>query len=184
MTTLVLMLHGVGGNGAGMGGLARHLAAPGLVFRAPDAPHPFNAGFRWFDIAGITPQNRPARVEAARKGLDALIDLHQAETGARRVILLGFSQGAIMSIDALARGRVAEAVIFAGRYAVAGAPQPLPGARGLLVGGSFDHVIPAAEVAEASELLARIGVATTYLEEPIGHEIGPSGLAAAKTFLQ
>ena len=184
MTTLVLMLHGVGGHGAGMGGLARHLAAPGLVFRAPDAPHAFNGGFRWFDIAGITPQNRPSRVEAAREGLDALIDRHLAETGAKRLVLLGFSQGAIMSIDALARGKVAEAVIFAGRYAVADAPKPQAGARALLVGGSFDQVIPAAEVAEACALLAGMGVAATYLEEAVGHEIGPKGLAAARDFLQ
>lgn len=184
MTVLVLALHGVGGNGAGMAPLARHLAAPGLVFRTPDAPFGGQGAFKWFDIAGITALNRPARVAAARAGLDALIDAHQAETGADEVVLLGFSQGAIMAIDAVARGKVARIAAFAGRYAVQGTPGPQAGARALLVGGRFDQVIPAAEVREAATLLTRDGVACELVVEDIGHEIGPMGLAAARVFLQ
>jgi len=181
-----LMLHGVGGNGAGLLPLGSHLAAPGLVFRAPDAPLSAGPGARkWFDIAGVTVENRPARVRAAREGLDALIAAAEAETGATQTVLLGFSQGSIMALDALARGRVARVVAFAGRLAFDGTPKPLPGALALLIGGQYDQVIPPGEVREAATRLTAAGVITDLMIEPqIGHEIGPQGLAAAQAFLQ
>ena len=71
MTHLALLLHGVGAQGADMGGLAEALALPGLAFAAPDAPFPFDAapgspGRQWFSVSGVTAANRAARVAAAR----------------------------------------------------------------------------------------------------------------------
>ncbi len=187
MTTLVILLHGVGGQGAPMlTSVGRHL--PGVTLRAPDGPlafHPGSPQRAWFSIAGITPANRPERVRAARAELDARIDAAVAETGATRLVLFGFSQGAIMALDAIARGKVSEALIFAGRLAFDGPMTPAPGARALLVGGEHDQVIPAAETAAAAEALQAAGVATQFLLEPgAAHEIGPRGMTAARAFLQ
>ena len=171
------MLHGVGGNGAGLLPLARHLDLPGLTFSAPDAPHPAGPGaWRWFDIAGVTVENRPARVREARAGLDTLI--HGAP------VLLGFSQGSIMALDALARGKVATVVAFAGRLAFDGPLTPQKGARVLLVGGQFDPMMPPEVTHEAAARLQSAGVEVTLLIEAIGHEIGPKGIEAARAFLQ
>ncbi|MCW1917284.1 hypothetical protein NX862_00795 [Rhodobacter sp. KR11] len=175
--THVLMLHGVGGNGAGLLPLASHLDLPGLTFSAPNAPHPAGPGaWAWFDIAGVTVENRPARVRAARAGLDALIE--------GTPVLLGFSQGSIMALDALARGKVATVVAFAGRLAFDGPLTPQAGARVLLLGGQHDPMMPPDVTREAAARLQAAGVTVQMLIEPIGHEIGPQGLAAARKFLQ
>lgn len=189
MKTLVLMLHGVGSTGADLAPLAPHLAAslPGAAFLSPDGTEPFDGGGRarqWFSIAGVTEANRPARVVAARPALDALIDAAVAESGADRVILIGFSQGAIMALDALARGKVAEVVAFAGRLAFDGTPAPQPGARALLVGGTADSVMPHMLSLEAGDRLKAAGVAAEVVILPgAPHTITGEGLSAAQHFL-
>lgn len=188
MTTLVLLLHGVGGYGALMKAhMAPHLPAT-LTLRAPSGALPMRADGGpqriWFDVNGITPDNRPGRVRSARVGLDDAIDTAVAETGASRVVLLGFSQGSIMAMDALARGKVSEVIAFAGRLAFEGEMTPQPGAKALLVAGSRDKVVSAEEVRMAADQLSAAGIDTTFLiEQDLGHEIGPDGLEAALDFL-
>lgn len=189
MTTLVLMLHGVGSNGADLRPLSQYFAPslPGATFLSPDGTQPFDGGGnarQWFSVSGVTEANRPARVEAARPALDALIDAAKAQTKADRVILLGFSQGSIMALDALARGKVAEVVAFAGRLAYIGTPTPQPQARALLVGGTTDQVMPHRLSSEAADRLAKAGVATqTVILPGVPHTITQEGIAAAQTFL-
>ncbi len=187
MTTLVMFLHGVGSNGAMLLPLADQFTEtlPGAIFRAPDAPQPFHggAGRQWFPVAGVTEENRPARVEAARPGLDALIDRTVAETGADRVILFGFSQGAIMALDAVARGKVREMVAIAGRLAFTGTPKPQPKARALIIGMTEDQVMPAPLSTEADARLGAAGVSTDLLHLPGAHYITPEGIYAAQIFL-
>ncbi len=189
MTTLVLLLHGVGSNGADLRPLSHPFAQslPGAVFLLPDGPQPFDGGGRarqWFSVAGVTEANRPWRIEAARPGLDALIDAGQAQAKADRVVLIGFSQGSIMALDALARGKVAEVVAFAGRLAFTGTPTPLPQARALLVGGTADQVISHHLSAEAGDRLSAAGVDAKVVILPgVPHTITPEGIAAAQAFL-
>lgn len=190
MTALVMMLHGVGSNGQDLAGLAPHLAGSlpqGTRFLSPDGPERFHAGGagrQWFSIQGVTEANRPARVVAARAALDAMIDRAQAESGASRVILLGFSQGAIMALDALARGKVAEVVAFAGRLAFDGTPSPQEGARALLVGGTGDQVMPHELSREAGARLNAAGAAARVVILPgVPHTITREGLEAAQDFL-
>lgn len=189
MTTLVLFLHGVGSNGADLRALSAHFAPslPGAVFVAPDGSQPFDGGGtgrQWFSVAGVTEANRPARVVAARPALDAMIAAQVAQSGADRVILIGFSQGAIMALDALARGKVAEVVAFAGRLAFDGTPQPLPGARALLVGGTADQVMPHRLSTEAGDRLTRAGVAAeVVILQGVPHTITLDGVEAAKAFV-
>lgn len=189
MTTLVLLLHGVGSNGADMRPLSQYFAQslPGAVFLAPDGAQPFDGGGngrQWFSVAGVTEANRPARVEAARAALDALIDGAKAQAKASHVILIGFSQGSIMALDALARGKVAEVVAFAGRLAFTGTPTPQPQARALLIGGTADQVIPHRLSTEAGDRLSAAGVATKVVILPgVPHTITAEGIAAAQAFL-
>lgn len=189
MTTLVLMLHGVGSTGADLTPLAPHFAQslPEATFLSPDGTQPFDSDPRarqWFSVAGITEANRPARVHAARAALDALIDKAVADTKATRVILLGFSQGSIMALDALARGKVAEVVAFAGRLAFTEAVTPAANARALLIGGTADTVMPPRLTLEAADRLTNAGVAAqTLILQGVPHTITAEGIAAAKDFL-
>lgn len=183
MTTGVILLHGVGGTGAGLAALGR---AFGVTTLAPDGPEAFGAhpeGRQWFSIDGITDETRPARIRAARPALDALIDGFAAQ-GISRLVLFGFSQGAIMALDALARGKVAEVVAVAGRLAFDGTPAPRPGARALILGGEADHVVPARHSQAAAERLLAAGVDVTCLIQPgAGHQITPRVVKETLAFL-
>jgi len=80
---LVVFLHGVGSNGADLAVLGQHWSAllPDVAFAAPDAPFPFEhaMGYQWFSLTGITPENRPARVRAARDAFDATLQQLMAQ---------------------------------------------------------------------------------------------------------
>ncbi|MCU5773796.1 dienelactone hydrolase family protein [Erwiniaceae bacterium BAC15a-03b] len=192
--SLVIMLHGVGSNGDDLAGLGSHWspALPGTAFASPDAPYPFphGAGYQWFSLDGITEQNRPARVVAAREAFDQLLhdilDAHQMSGQLDRVVLVGFSQGSIMALDALVSGRwpVAGVVAFSGRLS---SPQPFTPAThtpALLIHGHADAVIPWAESEAAALRLIAAGVEVkTQFEPATGHTISGQGASTAATFI-
>ena len=189
---LVILLHGVGSNGANMAVLGRALAhaLPGFAFESPDAPHGSGPHREWFSVIGVTEANRPGRVVAARPGFDAvvatLIEQHGYSNALDRVALLGFSQGSIMALDALASGRwpVGAVVAFSGRLA---SPPPLAPATGtplLLVHGDADPIMPSGENIRAAEQLKAAGVRARIAIEPgLGHQVSNAGLAEAARFL-
>lgn len=191
---LVILLHGVGAHGASIAWLADHLSAPGLTFAAPDAPFAFDqapAGpaRQWFSVTGVTAANRGARVTAARAPLDAVLSETIAAHGLtgqpQRVALVGFSQGAIMALDAAASGRWPFGAIaaFSGRLAsplpLSPAPTPI-----LIAHGLQDGVIPATEAEAAHAALTAAGAHPhLVLEDRVGHAPGPKGVARAAVLL-
>ena len=190
--SLVILLHGVGSSGADIGGLAPALAPslPNTKFVSPDGPGRFNAGHQWFCVTGVTTENRPARVAAARPSFDAILsDIIGREGFAGRldrVALVGFSQGSIMALDAIASGRwsVAGVVAFSGRLASPEPLEPVKGSKLLLVHGTEDHMMPVSEVANAEAKLSPLGVVTTSFIQPgLGHSVSAEGVAEAAKFL-
>jgi phospholipase/carboxylesterase len=191
---LVMFLHGVGSSGADLAGLAASFGRtlPEAVFASPNAPEPssFGAGYQWFSIAGVTETNRAGRIEAARAGFDAVVtaEIAAADFADRldRVVFLGFSQGSIMALDALATGRwpIAGTVAFAGRLATPDPLTPPPGSRALLIHGANDPVIPASETTSAAARLRAAGVTIeTEIVPGVGHTIAPVSLPLASDFL-
>lgn len=156
---LVVILHGVGGRGAHLEELARRIAPglPGARFACPDAPQPYDwdeNGRQWFSVKDITARNRPARLRAARAGYDAVLHDTIAAAGFAhrldRVALVGFSQGAIMSVDAVMTGRwpVAALAALSGRLVRSGPVRPGPPV--MLSHGLDDPVIPASDAIRAA----------------------------------
>jgi phospholipase/carboxylesterase len=193
---LVILLHGVGSHGADiaqLGGLWQQ-SLHDTRFAAPDGPEPFGPpgfpGRQWFSVQGVTPENRPARVAAARPAFDRILHdivaAHGLGDDLGRVALVGFSQGAIMALDALASGRwpVGAVVAFSGRLA---SPPPLAPALGIpvmLLHGAADPVMPAAESERAAATLAALGVrAECHVFPRLEHGISPEGAAMAGRFL-
>ena len=191
---LVILLHGVGSSGDDLAGLGDYWAPalPGVSFASPNAPYHFEhgAGWQWFSLSGITPENRPDRVAAARVAFDqqlqAILEQHQMSDSLDKVVLVGFSQGSIMALDALVSGRwpVAGMVAFSGRLS---SPQPFAPALNtpvLLLHGMADDVIPVQEGQAAEQRLRAAGVQVTSQFEPgIGHTFSEQGAQRAVEFI-
>ncbi len=190
--SLVILLHGVNADGADLAPLADMLrsALPSADFAAPDAPFPTPFGFEWFSLDGITAQNRMQRVVEARAAFDALlsriVEAHGLAANPRRVALVGFSQGAIMALDALATGRwpVAGVVAFSGRFSSPPPYAPSLQTPALLVHGDADDVIPWSESRDAEEALKKLGVSTRLrVLAGVDHCVTPEGADLAANFL-
>lgn len=193
--SLVIFLHGVGSRGADLAPLAGVLTGklPETGFAAPDAPFAFDgggAGRQWFSVRGVTEANRPQRVIDARPDFDrtlaGVVDAHGFSDRLDRVALVGFSQGSIMALDALASGRwpVGAVVAFSGRLASPGPIVPPAATRTLLVHGEADPVIAARESVVAGQRLEAAGYDVSVRLLPgLPHTISAEGASAAADFL-
>ncbi|MFN7101639.1 MAG: alpha/beta hydrolase [Pseudorhizobium sp.] len=191
---LVIMLHGVGASGSDLAPLADAwtTALPGAAFASPDAPaaSSFGSGYQWFSVAGVTEENRAGRVHDARPSFDAVVSatIEENDFSNRldRVAFVGFSQGTIMALDAVASGRwpVGAVVGFSGRLASPLPHQPALRTPVLLIHGSGDEVIPATESTGAAATLKALGVAVeTVIVPGLPHTISIEGADKAGSFL-
>ncbi len=191
---LVIFLHGVGSSGDDLAALGQHWASllPDVAFASPNAPYPFEhaMGYQWFSLTGITPENRPARVRAARAAFDDMLQQLMAQHGMAdawgKVILVGFSQGSIMALDALASGRypLAGVVAFSGRLSFDEALTPQTQIPALIIHGKADDVIPFSESESAAQRLQAAGVTVeARFEASTGHTISSSGAMQAAGFI-
>lgn len=183
---LFLLFHGVGGQGRDMLPLAEALRAqyPQAAVLGFDAPEPFDgvpgggAGYQWFSTRGVDEENRPARVAAALPGFVALVRAWAAHFDLpwERVALGGFSQGAIMALEAVqAEPRLAGRVLaFGGRHALA--PDHAPEEVSIhLLHGMADAVMPYQLAVRSAEILVQLGADVTADVLPgLGHELHPA----------
>jgi len=192
--SLVIFLHGFGSSGADLMGLANLWRAqmPDTRFASPDAPFPgvYGSGRQWFSVAGVTETDRASRVLGARAGFDstlsAIIHEHGLADRLDRVVLVGFSQGTIMALDALASGRwpMGKIVGFSGRLVAPENARPSLATRMLLIHGEVDPVIPASESVDAAKGLRAWGVDTELVLQPgVGHQITREGADIAGRWL-
>ncbi|WP_395456620.1 alpha/beta hydrolase [Azospirillum melinis] len=192
---LVILLHGVGSSGVDLMPLAQAWrgALPDTAFVAPNAPQPFDMGngHQWFSIAGVTEENRPARVAAALPALADLIEAERQRAGVApaEVALVGFSQGSIMALHLAmtAPERSGAVVAFAGRIA---APVPTLDGAGrrppvLMVGGAADSIMPPAVVQAAAAHFRSAGFAVEeHLLRGVPHTITAAGAQLGLNFLE
>ncbi|MBV9289746.1 MAG: dienelactone hydrolase family protein [Hyphomicrobiales bacterium] len=193
--SLVILLHGVGASGADLAPLSEVLRPflPDAACVSPAAPNPFDADpsrRQWFSIVAVDDGNRVERVAAARAGFDRVVahEIEKAGLGGRlgRVAFFGFSQGAIMALDALADGRWPAAAVVAasGRLVLAPGPKAAKATPVLLLHGDRDDVVPAAETPRAERLLKAAGFAVeAHVHPGLGHSVSYEGLQAAGKFL-
>ena len=192
---VVVLLHGVGSSGAAMAPLAEALRPflPSALILAPDGPHPFDGGApgapgrQWFSVRQITPAERPSRIEGALPSLLEWLpeELNAAGLPATAFSLVGFSQGAILSLSATALGLECAAVVaFAGRLAHAPKPAGTESPSLYLGHGEDDGVIGIEEGADAAARLKAAGYDLTFERyDGVGHMVPPIGIAAAGRFL-
>lgn len=193
--SLVILLHGVAAFGYDLDPLAAVLrrSLPKTAVIAPDAPFAYEQGpgRQWYSLEGVTPENRLARIVAGRPAFDTLIRSLVAAQGLEerleRVALVGFSQGATLAFDALARGRwpVGAVALLSGRFVV---PEPFTPALAtpvLLVHGSADGAVPSEETRRARAMLQEADMTVeSHILRGVGHTISPTGVKLTRRFLR
>ncbi|NHB77277.1 alpha/beta fold hydrolase [Rhodobacter sp. M37P] len=197
--SLIVFLHGYGADGADLLGLADVLAPhlPDAAFVAPDAPDRCiggGFGYQWFPIPwldGSSEEAAEAGMARSVKDLNAFLDERLAEEGltADRMVLVGFSQGAMMSLHVAPRRdqAVAGVVAISGRLlrpeALAEETRVRPPV--LLIHGDQDAVVPFGDMARAGDALVAAGFRTYgHVMQGTGHGIAPDGLGAALQFIR
>lgn len=178
---LVLLFHGVGASARSMAPLGTFLAqhAPQAVVVSVQAPNPssLGQGFEWFSVMGVTEANRAARIaDAMPSFLNAVRHWQQVvNLTARQTTLIGFSQGAIMSLHAAVEctkpGVAGRVFSLAGRFAVEPGLAPAD-VRFHLIHGEQDAVIAADYSIQAARSLQRLnGAVSIDLLPRLGHSI-------------
>ncbi|MBC6605387.1 esterase [Hymenobacter sp. BT188] len=192
---LLLLLHGVGGNELNLLPVGEQLAdARTLVLsvRAPLVLGPLSFGFYQVDFSSGKPVFNQTQQLDGQRLLLGFIQEASARYGipAGQVYLLGFSQGAIMAYDvALTHpAQVRGVLAFSGRMLVESRQQQAPAAdiqqvHFFLSHGRHDDKLPAFYADEAVTFLESQGITPHYEAFEGGHEVSPSGLAAARQWL-
>lgn len=177
----VVMLHGRLGDENVMWVFRRAIPRPWLVV-APRAPLADQSLFSWLiqpygqwpDLAHFDPA-----VAALTRFVRALPRLYNADP--ERLYLMGFSQGAAVSLaaiwrdPALARG-VAGLVGFAPAASEEEVAGRLTGRPVFWASGTEDQTVPYEESQRAAALLRLSGADLTYREYAIGHKLSAEGM--------
>jgi len=185
---LVIVLHGRGADANDLADLAPYLG-PNYRFVFPNAPKPFEPmpgysfGFTWFDG---WPAERNSLIESRTlllTFLDEMIAKYPTPRG--KVILCGFSQGGLMSIDVGFR----TSVELAGIVVMSGAvfEDDLPPFRRdlpvMIVHGTADDVIPLLAAHRTRRVLEDHGVDVDHHEFPMGHQVSEESMAVVADFM-
>ncbi|MBP6820014.1 MAG: alpha/beta fold hydrolase [Acidobacteria bacterium] len=186
---LLLMLHGYGANEDDLFSLAPYLDERFFIVsaRAPVTLKGMGGGYAWFNL-GFSPQGisvDPAEVEAARQKLHKFIGeiVEAYDLDPNAVYLLGFSQGAMMSLAVALTypGTVTAVAAMSGRL-MAQTIQQIPD-KDALIGlpvfvahGTRDTVLPVAHGRETSRNLSELPIDLTYREYEMGHELSAESL--------
>jgi phospholipase/carboxylesterase len=199
VTSVVAFLHGYGADGADLLGLADPLGPhmPDTLFLAPNAPERCTnnpMGYQWFPIPWLDGSSEEAALDGMARAvvdLDAWIDEVLEETGVSpsNFMLLGFSQGTMMSLHVAPRRdqAIAGVVGFSGRLMEPEALEAEVKVRPpvLLIHGDQDDVVPPQSLPEAGNALTAAGFTVyAHVMKGTAHGIAPDGLSVALAFMR
>jgi phospholipase/carboxylesterase len=191
---LLVLHHGRGTDESDLLGLADFLDPERrLQVVTPRAPLqlPGSPGYHWYLVPRVGYPD-PATFAAAREALAELHDGLWEETGIGpgRTVLGGFSMGAVMSYaTALSADRpsVAGILAFSGFVPTVEGWEPAladrTDTRAFVSHGRNDPVIGVEFAERAKALLAEGGLDVTYRESELGHQIDPTHLREAASWL-
>ena len=184
----MIMMHGRGATAEDILMLADEFKQPGFAYLAPQA-----AGNSWYPNSFLAPiaSNEPGLSSGLAVIASLLEQLIQAGISSERTMILGFSQGACLSLEFVARN--------ARRYGgVAGLSGGLIGPEGTPRSGSgslagtpvflgcsdIDPHIPKARVQETAEVLQRLGGDVTMRLYPrMGHTVNRDELRSVQAMM-
>jgi len=200
--TAIVLLHGWGAPGDDLVPLAHELAAPRARFFVPAAPLPERGGGRaWWHL---DPADRPAhawddqeaaghqphrQVLAVRATIQQLLRDIQSRHRPDRLVLGGFSQGAMLSLDvalaaapAVDRVFALSGVLLADSLPALKTPRPVKPPV-FISHGRQDPMLSFTGGQKAKDLLERHGYHIEFHPFDGGHEIPPEVVKALRAFL-
>jgi len=169
--------------------LAAELDFPGLAYLAPDA-----AGHTWYPYSFLAPieQNQPWLDSALSLLGETVKRVTTAGIPRSELAIVGFSQGACLAIEFLARnaGRYGGLIAFTG--GLIGPPGSkfiysgeLSGTPCFLGAGDPDPHVPWQRVAESASVLSALGATVTLRRYPgLPHTINEDEIEQAKNILR
>jgi predicted esterase len=184
----MILLHGRGASAEDILGLAAEVNQPGFTYLAPQA-----AGYTWYPQSFLAPlsNNEPGLSSGLAVITSLLAQLAEAGIGAERTMLLGFSQGACLALEFVARhaqryGGVAG--LSGGLIGPDGTPRDYPGSLAetpLFLGCSDnDFHIPKERVELSAEVLQRLGgKVTARLYPNMGHTVNQDEIQVVQAMI-
>jgi predicted esterase len=185
----MILMHGRGASAASILRLAGELYHPAFIYLAPQAPD-----HSWYPLPFLAPleQNEPA-LSTALDAVAAVLDqVIEAGIPAENVILGGFSQGACLAAEFVARHaqRFGGLFVFSGGLiGPPGTPRDYAGSLArtpVLIGcGDTDPHIPAERVDETDAVLAGLGAVVDKRIYPgMGHMINADEVEQARLIVE
>lgn len=184
----MILLHGRGGSAESILDLASQLAVPGFAYLAPQA-----SGHTWYPVGFMSPigQNEPELSSALGVVSSCVEEIVEAGTPAKRIFLLGFSQGACLTLEFAARN----AQRFGGVVGLSGGLIG-PEVRADAYRGSFDRTpvflgcsdsdihIPKERVLQTAEVFERMGAdVRTEMYPDMGHTTNEDEMELVRTMM-
>lgn len=185
---LVIMLHGLGSNEDDMFGLATHLPKEMIVVSARAPITLAKDSYAWYKVDRSNGKfiYDASEAERARVLISQFIDAvsKKFRIDAKRIFLLGFSQGAIMSYSvALSQPEKVKGIMaLSGRLMAesrvkTGNPDKLKQLQAFIAHGTDDEILPVTDSREAAAFCTSKGVQVLMKEYPIKHQISAQELA-------
>ncbi|MCC6992617.1 MAG: alpha/beta fold hydrolase [Acidobacteria bacterium] len=185
---VAILIHGRGASAEDILGLAREFRTPGITYLAPQA-----AGHTWYPFSFLSPlaQNEPGLTSALGVIGRLVAEVQAQGVPPERIVLMGFSQGACLTLEYAARQAAPYAVVAAfsgGLIGPPGTPRDYPGtltgARVFLGCSDVDAHIPVARVRESAEVFRRLGASVDERIYPqMGHTVNRDELSAVDAWL-
>jgi len=185
----VVMIHGRGASAGDILGLFDELSVERVAALAPEA-----AGASWYPHSFLAPldANQPYLASALNKIETIVAGLLASGIASEQIALLGFSQGACLTLEFVARHpRKYGAVIglTGGLIGPPGTPRnysgSLPGVPIFLGASDPDPHVPFSRVKETQTVLSQMGAAVELRRYPgMGHTINQDELAVSRDLLE
>jgi predicted esterase len=185
----MILLHGRGASAEDILGLARELQLNDVAYLAPQA-----AGHTWYPLSFLAPiaQNEPG-ISSAFGVISGLIDAaRQDGVDARHIAILGFSQGACLTLEYAARHATRYAGVFGLSGGLIGPPGTARDYAGSLDGtpvflgcSDVDAHIPLARVRESAEVFRGMRAnVDERIYEGMGHTVNEDEIHGIKALLR
>jgi phospholipase/carboxylesterase len=177
---LFVFLHGCGATAQSMIPIAFKFQArfPSAALVVPSGFNPDahgGAAQDWYPTRGLNCDNHRERVAAVLPDVEDMVRREQTNFGvpANRTVLIGFSQGGTVALEAVKTPGVAGAVVaFSARFARLPLRGARIGSRIHLVHGEVDSVVSRVYAERAARVLAGLHVPVTLdIVEDLGHAL-------------